>query len=344
MKILSIAHTTPSDEVSNRHLVERIMGHTANRIPPSDRPRFAQELDARFRRAGAVTRYHRAAGELAVTLGLDAGRRALDLAGLGSHDIDLLIYVGVGRGFLEPATANVFQHQLGLTRATCFDLLDACASWMRALDVAHHMLEGGAYRHVMIMNCEFNFEEFIRWDFRSLEDLQHLWGGFTVGEAATATVLGPGGDDYHATFTTSGEHFGLCQIPLEHAGQFMNGSRPRCDAPPLHFFVYAAELHQRAIAQLDRQFWADPALARGQWDLIVGHSTSVPAARSVIRKLRLDPERALETFSVYGNTVSASIPLGLSLALERGRLERGHRVLLITASAGITTGFVSFRY
>jgi len=344
MKILSIAHAIPSHEVSNRQLVERIMGHTDNRIPASDRPRFAHELESRFERAGAVTRFHRADGEFAVTLGMEAGRRALDSAGLSRQDIDLLIYVGVGRGFLEPATANIFQHQLGLDRATCFDLLDACASWLRAVDVAHHMLERGACRHVMILNCEFNFEEFIRWDFRSLEDLHHLWGGFTVGEAATATILGPGGEDYHSTFQTSSEHFGLCQIPLEHAQQFMNGSRPRCDAPPMHFFVYAAELHQHAIAQLDRQFWADPVLAKGRWDLIVGHSTSVPAAQSVVRKLHLDPKRAFETFSRYGNTVSASIPLGLALALEHGRLLRGQRVLLITASAGLTTGFVSFRY
>lgn len=344
MKILGIARAIPGHEVSNEHLVERIMGHTTNAIPASDRPRFARELAVRFRSAGAVTRFHRAAGEYAVTLGLEAGRRALDRAGLGPLDIDLLIYVGVGRGFLEPATANIFQHKLGLTRATCFDILDACASWMRALDVAHHMLERGACRHVMILNCEFNFEEFIRWDFRSLGDLQHLWGGFTVGEAATATILGSGGEDYHATFVTSGEHHGLCQIPLEHAPQFMNGTRPRCDALPLHFFVYAAELHQHAIRQLDRQFWSDPMLSKSRWDLIVGHSTSVPAARSVVRKLRLDPERVVETFSRFGNTVSASIPLGLSLALERGRLERGQQVLLITASAGLTTGFVSFRY
>jgi 3-oxoacyl-[acyl-carrier-protein] synthase-3 len=178
-----------------------------------------------------------------------------------------------------------------------------------------------------------------------VEDLDHLWGGFTVGEAATATILGADDADYHATFVTSGENHGLCQIPLGHAQNFLDGTTPsRCDAPPLRFFVFAAELHQQAIAQLARQFWDDPALAKGQWDLVVGHSTSVPAAQSVIRKLRLKQERALETFSRHGNTVSASIPLGLSLALEGGRLERGHRVLLISASAGLTTGFVSFRY
>ena len=152
MKILGIAHALPSREVTNDHLVERIMRHASNAVPAGDRSRFADELSARFERAGAVTRFHRAPDELAVGFGLEAGRRALERSGLGPEDIDLLIYVGVGRGFLEPATANVFQHRLGLTRATCFDLLDACASWLRALDVAQHMIARQAYRHAMILD------------------------------------------------------------------------------------------------------------------------------------------------------------------------------------------------
>ena len=344
MKILGIAHSLPSSVVTNEQLVSRILRHELNTIPQADRARFTEDLCARFERAGAVTRFHRTPGEFAASFGIDAGRKALVRAGLGPADIDLLIYVGVGRGFLEPATANIFQHRLGLAHATCFDLLDACASWMRALDIAHHLLARGLYRHVMVLNCEFNFEEFIRWDFRCVEDLDHLWGGFTVGEAATATILGADDADYHATFVTRGEHHGLCQIPLAHARNFLDGTPARCEAPPLHFFVFAAELHQQAIAQLARQFWDDPVLASGHWDLVVGHSTSIPAAQSVTRKLRLDQALAFETFSRYGNTVSASIPLGLSLALEGGRLERGHRVLLVSASAGLTTGFMSFRY
>jgi 3-oxoacyl-[acyl-carrier-protein] synthase III len=344
VKILGIAHSLPSAVVNNDHLVARILSHEQNQIPQSDRTRFTEDLQARFERAGSVTRYHRAPGELAVTFGVDAGRKAVEQAGLQAEDIDLLIYVGVGRGFLEPATANIFQHRLGLSRATCFDVLDACASWMRALDIAHHLLARGAYQHVMVLNCEFNFEEFIRWDFRRVEDLDHLWGGFTVGEAATATVLGADDAEYHATFVTSSEHHGLCQIPLRHAHSFLDGTPARCEAPAMGFFVFAAELHQQAIGQLARQFWDDPTLASGQWDLVVGHSTSVPAAHSVIRKLRLPAERTFETFSRYGNTVSGSIPLGLSLARDAGRLERGDRVLLISASAGLTTAFMSLRY
>ena len=79
-------------------------------------------------------------------------------------------------------------------------------------------------------------------------------------------------------------------------------------------------------------------------DVILGHSTSVPSRASVLRRLRLDVTRYVDTFEHYGNTVSASLPLGLSLATQGGQLRRGGHALMIMASAGISTGLCSFRY
>jgi 3-oxoacyl-[acyl-carrier-protein] synthase III len=50
------------------------------------------------------------------------------------------------------------------------------------------------------------------------------------------------------------------------------------------------------------------------------------------------------THREYGNTVSASVPLAMSLALRANRLERGHRVLIVVGSAGISVGFCSFTF
>ena len=58
-------------------------------------------------------------------------------------------------GYIEPATANVFQKILKLNKATCFDILDACASWLRAIHVAHSFIKTGMYKRVMILNCEY---------------------------------------------------------------------------------------------------------------------------------------------------------------------------------------------
>jgi 3-oxoacyl-[acyl-carrier-protein] synthase III len=298
-----------------------------------------------FERTGIRSRRHRAPGERALDFGVAVARRALEGAGWATDDVDLLLYVGVGRGHIEPATANVFHAALGLRRATCFDILDACASWLRAFDVVRHMLHAGTVRRALILNCEFNFEEYIRWDIDDPQDLAHLGAGFTVGEAATATLLegSDDDDDFHLSFRTRGELHGLCQIPLPNAEQYQRES-PSAGDRTLGFIAHAAALNTSAIAMLERQYWDDPVFNRGQVDVIVGHSTSVPSRDSVTRRLELDPARVVDTFERYGNTVSASLPLGLSIALRDGRLARGHDVLMIVGSAGVSSGICRFRY
>jgi 3-oxoacyl-[acyl-carrier-protein] synthase III len=55
------------------------------------------------------------------------------------------------------------------------------------------------------------------------------------------------------------------------------------------------------------------------------------------------PEAAVyRTHARFGNTVSATIPLAMSLAIEDGRLKRGNRVLVLVGSAGISVGLSNF--
>lgn len=344
MKLTGIARAVPRRVVTNDELIDRVMAHQENKIPGLQRPLFRRALREILRHTGAETRRHRGDDETAFDLGVAAGRSAMERAGVRPSEIDLLIYVGVGRAFLEPATACLFQSALGMTNATCFDLLDACASWMRGLDLAKRYLDAGIYRRVMLLNCECNFEEFIRWDFHSLEDLEHMGVGFTVGEASTATILEASDDDeYYATFRTDGRQHVLCQVPLPHTAQFVPDADLRLH-PSLHFFSYGRKLIHVAVEQLDRHFHADPRLGAYSADLIVGHTVGVPTSQTVLQRLELDPAKYVETFHAYGNTVSASLPMGLTVAQDEGRLNRGDRVLLLMGSAGVTTGFTTFRY
>ncbi len=51
-----------------------------------------------------------------------------------------------------------------------------------------------------------------------------------------------------------------------------------------------------------------------------------------------------KVFPNYGNIVSASIPMGMDMALKEGRLKRGHNVVLCPASAGMVYSAVRFTY
>lgn len=344
MKISALQHAVPSQRITNDWIVERIREQSAGSLQPGELDRLESRLRAAFATAGTRVRYALAEGERAVDIVLRAGIQALERAGLEASDIDFLIYTGVGRGWLEPAAATVVQHELGLLRATSFDVMDACASWLRALHVAHSFIRTGTYRRGMIVNCECGLLRFADFAFRDLETLDHEIAGYTIGEAATATIVtdGRGDDDFYFTFRTFARHFELCMIPLPTVESFRRGP-PDPRLVPWRFFTLSGELFSRATTALIETFESDERLRSRRYDISFGHEASAKVSEIVTTRLGVD-HIYFPTHGAYGNTVSASVPLGMSLALEQGRLKRGDQVLIIVGSAGMTVGFAAFTF
>jgi 3-oxoacyl-[acyl-carrier-protein] synthase III len=345
MKILHIAHALPSKRVTNQDLIGEVLRRNKSRFSGNQLKEIEQRMQLSFRFSGTEVRYHRAEGEKALTVGLRAGKLALERSGVSPLDVDLLIYAGVGRGWLEPAMANIFQAELGLTRATCFDVLDACASWIRSLQLANALIAAGAYRTVMILNCELNFREYANFDLERMEDLEHTFSAFTIGEAATATLLvgKTGRDDFVLSFRTAGEKWNLCHIPLPHADDFLSNSADD-RRKPMSFYTSPRELMAVATSMLGAHFNETPELRDRKYDLLIGHEVSLPTTRMVAKLLNIDPAIVFSTHARFGNTVSASLPLNIAIAEEEGRLKRGMQVLLAMGSAGVTSAFCAFRY
>ena len=165
MKIAAIAHKLPSRRVENEELLQIVMQKAADHLNKPHMLQLSEKVRGYFEQTGIRSRYWRSENEKALTLGLEAAQQALDEARIRAEDVDLLIYVGVGRGWLEPAMANLFLAELGMRRGTGFDLLDACASWVRALDIAGSLIENGKGKAF----CCASFEREDRISERSVE-------------------------------------------------------------------------------------------------------------------------------------------------------------------------------
>lgn len=344
MRISSVAHALPSRRVTNQELIEAVIEKSRMHFGQSDLRLLETSLRRSLRVAGTETRFLRAHGEKAVDLGLRAGRDALRAASLEPAEIDLLIYAGVGRGWIEPAMANLFQSELQLYRATCFDVLDACASWLRSLFIAQSFIDSGIYKRVMVLNCEFNFKEYANCEIKSIDELRTSFSAFTIGEAATATILsdeGPRNSTY-ISFKTWGEKHDLCKIPLPHVAEFSNNGYG--EITPMRFFTAPTELLSFMIQKLVSHVREANILSRYEHDIVIGHTVSIAVSSAVASQLGIDGSRIFETHNRFGNTVSASLPLALSVAEREGRLRRGMRVLLLMGSAGVSTAVCSFVY
>lgn len=346
MKFSAIEAVLPSEKLTNEEVLERLAEDSRAFLSEKELKASLRLMRFAFKAMGTSVRYRRSADETPFELCAEAGRRALARAELAPEDIDLVMYVGVGRGFIEPATAYVFQDLLGLRNATCFDILDACASWLRAVHVARAFLDAGTYHKVLILNAEFN-ANLESYELRSTEEFNARFPAYSIGEATTATILSASSDEDEAVteFRSFGDQRELCVIPLANYADYLGCEvRGAEELEPMRFISYGREIMEFGSAKVVERLRADPGIRAFDPEIIFFHAASDGMSRDGLQQAELPVERGYYTHCRFANTVSASVPLAMWAAAEEGLLKNGTRVLVAAASAGISTVVSRFRY
>jgi 3-oxoacyl-[acyl-carrier-protein] synthase III len=346
MRFLAIEHELPSRPVTNEEVVAGVRAASAAHLSYPELAALEAMMGALFASVGTTVRYHRAEGETATGLAVKAGRRAIENSGLAPEDIDLLMYVGIGRGVMEPASGTIYQDMLGLRNATTFDVLDACASWVRALHLAQLYLATGTYRNIMIMNAEFEGKEAHRLELRSLREFEHWHPSVTIGEATTATIVTAAPEcDLEIDFRTWGEKRDLCYIPMPNVDDFFGKPiDPKYGIEPYQFVSFGMRLMEFGATKMIEHYRDNPQFKDFDADLIFGHGASDGMSRYVLNEIGADLQKAQLYHRYFANTVSASVPLAMSHAKANGILTDGDRLLLMVASAGVTTALAKLTY
>jgi len=79
-------------------------------------------------------------------------------------------------------------------------------------------------------------------------------------------------------------------------------------------------------------------------DIVIPHQASLSAINILQKKLNIKSERMINIVEDYGNMIAASIPMALHQAIKTGKLCRGHQVLLLGTSAGMSVGGMILEY
>lgn len=345
MKIAAVKSRVPSRCLDNQALLEHIESFNPS-VGAKERSRYLKLVHRLLERSGASSRYWRDfdGDERASELILGAIADALDTSGISATDIDVVIYCGVGKGFLEPANAYFYANALGMKTANCFDITDACMSWIRALEMAELMMAAGRCRNVMIVNGEFHLGLHDNWEIRDVRSLEYTFPMYTIGEAATATILVPSESSWQFDYSSRPEFADLCTIPLDGHNDFI-APNERVGLNGLYNFVsYGKELFREAEAVLC-ELVLKSIKNFSEKDWYFPHAPSKTIYEEGLDAIGVPLEKVyLKTFPAFGNIVSASIPVGLSAAEKDGELKRGDSVVLIPASAGLVTSVVQFTY
>lgn len=273
--------------------------------------------------------------ETQISLGVEAACRAMNASSHSDLDPDLVLSAsGIAYQTL-PATAPVYQRELGIGdgRAAAFDVNSTCLSFLTALDLAGALFKAGRYRRALVISSEIASRA-LPW-----ERDPAVAGLFSDG-AAAAVLEADDSAFAVSAFETYPSAWEACQIAAggtrydfhhdhenfaAHA-QFAMDGKALFRITSKHFRGFVERL-------LDKAGWT-----AGDVDVVVPHQASPFALEHLVRQCGFSREQVIDIASTHGNQIAASIPVALSVAQDRGFLKRGAKVLLLGTSAGVSFG------
>lgn len=265
------------------------------------------------------------------TMGARATRCALDAAGLGPDDLDLLVFAGVTRDWPAPWVAAFgVLHELGARRAAGFDLAGRCAGGIDALWLARTLVESGSCRTVAVC-CADRYDHVMDPRRRATE---MVTDAVYAAGAATAIVTADAENDIVAF-----SHLTNPDLSVHAAGGPIAGGTRRPvdeaavqDGLPLwrtRLSIRESEAIARYSADADRHNYRQ-IFAQTGWDGVdfVACSPMIPGPQlAVLNELGIDARSTLFTIPHLGHIGPADLFLILGVASAIGR-RVGPRVTL----------------
>jgi 3-oxoacyl-[acyl-carrier-protein] synthase-3 len=271
-------------------------------------------------RTGVHERRHVADGERLQDLATAAGRQALDEAGLAAEDVDLVLVATVGADELLPNAAPLVALDLGAVKAGTMDVGAACTGFLSALSLAAAQVESGRCEHVLVIGADV----LSRFTDKSDRGTAALFAD-GAGAAVVGAANGGPGVIGHIALHADGE--GAPAICANHDDQIIHMQGHDTFKAAVH------RLSGSTIEAVERV-----GLDLDDIGLFVYHQANARILAAVGERLGVDRARVIDCIDRYGNTSSATLPIALADARERGMLEPGMNVLLAAFGAGFTWG------
>lgn len=270
------------------------------------------------RRTGISERRYAAPGERVSDLALQAGRAALEDAGIAAAEIDLVLVATLAGDQITPGPSPIVAHELGAVHAAAIDIGAACTGTIAALALGAGWIEAGRAENVLVIGAEI-LSRFI-----DMEDRRtaHLFGdgaGAMVLSASAAGRVGP------ILLESDGSAAEMIRATRERGVLEMDGHE-----------TFLRAVHQLHVCTMRVVEAAGLRLA--DIDLFVFHQANSRILGAVADRLGVSRGRVFDAISHTGNTSAASVPLALAQARGNGMLEPGMRVVLGAVGAGLTWG------
>ena len=275
-------------------------------------------------RVGIESRRFAAEHESVVSMGVEAGGKALADAGLAPTDLDAVLVATCTMLKPIPNAAAQTADRIGGNGIAAVDVNAACAGFCYGVAVGADMIRAGNARHVLVIGSE-KLSDWLDFDDRST--------CIIFADGAGAAVLAP---------AESPDAVGVGPWVLGAAGDLVDtividesdALRQEGQAVFRWATTRVAPVALRAIEAA--------GLAPADIDVLVPHQANLRIVEAIAKRLRKDGARedmrVADDIVWSGNTSSASIPMALDHMRAAGRVSSGDIALLVGFGAGLSYG------
>jgi len=269
--------------------------------------------------------------QAASDLAYEASRIALERAGLGPEDIDLIIVATITGDMPFPSTACFLQDKLGATNAAGFDINAACSGFLYSLYIADSFIKSGRHRRILVAGTEV-LSKITDWDDRTTCVI--------FGDGAGAVIVGPSDDDsglLSININSDGKMWDLIHVP---GGGSRNPASQLTIEQRMHYIKMKGnetfKVAVRTLEDIALKTLEENNIDPSSLSLLIPHQANLRIIQATAERLKVPMDKVIINLDKYGNTSAASIPIALDEALQSGRIKAGDYILLEAFGGGLT--------
>ena len=252
-----------------------------------------------------------------------AGQKAINNAGIDPGLIQMLVYGGVCRDNLEPATACAVSSSLGLGPDTVlYDVSNACLGVLNGIQQVADAIELGRISAGLVVSCESAREIIDSTIVRmlaagSMQMFKQTVATLTGGSGAVAVLLTHrdltqrGHRLLGAVSRSAAEHHGLCTWGPD--PESVSSGNLIMNTDSVNVLKYGVILG----LQTYKEFRNKLSLTPEQPDKVICHQVGATHQDTILDSIQIDKQKDFITFPFLGNIGTVSLPITAAIAAER---------------------------
>ncbi len=305
-------------------------------------------------KTGIAKRHLASEEECSSDLGEAAARKLFSQGVCRPEDVRFVLLCTQTPDYLLPTTACVLQNRLGIPKAAgALDFNLGCSGFVYGLGLAKGLIESGQTRNVLLITAE-TYSKLMHPRDQSVRTI--------FGDAGAATFV----EGMEGQESDSGPPIGPFVYGTDGAGAknlIVRAGGMRCPRSPGtrtteektpadrnvadHLYMNGPEIFTftlQAVPESVTELLNVSGKKLEDIDLFVFHQANQYMLDHLRKKLKIPAEKFLIFMRDCGNTVSATIPIALKHAIEKGKIRRGSCVMLVGFGVGYSWGATLIRW